>query len=81
MKKLLVSVFAVVATAILIGCGIEASAAREPMFVEAYEGHFFTVVYHSETKVMYAVSDGNGNRGTLTLLVNPDGSPMVWDGE
>lgn len=36
------------------------------------------VVYHNETKVMYVVSDGGSNRGTFTLLVNPDGSPMVY---
>ncbi len=79
MKKLLVSVFAIVATAVLIGCGIEASASSEPMFVEVYESTYWSVVYNSETKVMYVVSDGSYNRGTFTLLVNADGTPMVWD--
>lgn len=31
-------------------------------------------------KVMYAVSGGAYNNGTFTLLVNPDGTPMLWEG-
>ena len=37
------------------------------------------IVYHKETKVMYAVSNGNSNRGIFTVLVNPDGTPMLWE--
>lgn len=40
----------------------------------------FSIVYHKDTKVMYAVSAGGYNSGTFTLLVNPDGSPMLWEG-
>lgn len=40
----------------------------------------YTIVYHKNTKVMYAVSTGGYNSGTFTLLVNPDGSPMIWEG-
>lgn len=40
-------------------------------------GISFTVVYQTETKVMYAVSEN----GALTLLINPDGSPMIYHGE
>ena len=39
------------------------------------------VVYHKETKVMYAVSAASYNRGTFTLLVNADGTPMLYDGD
>ena len=41
--------------------------------------HFF-VVYMNDTKVMYSISDGLYNRGNFTLLVNKDGSPMVYKG-
>ena len=41
----------------------------------------FRIVYHKETKVMYAVSTGPRNPGNFTLLVNPDGSPMIYRGE
>lgn len=39
------------------------------------------VVYHKETKVMYAVSTGAYNNGNFTVLVNPDGTPMIWEEE
>lgn len=41
----------------------------------------YDVVYHKDTKVMYAISRGTYNRGTFTLLVNPDGSPMIYKEE
>lgn len=50
------------------------------MFVEVEKDYNFQVVYHRETKVMYVVSDGNYNRGNFTVLVNPDGSPMLYEG-
>jgi len=39
----------------------------------------YDVVYHKDTKVMYAISRGTYNRGVFTLLVNPDGSPMIYE--
>lgn len=39
----------------------------------------FYVVYHKDTKVMYAVSASGNNYGNFTLLVNPDGTPMLWE--
>ena len=38
----------------------------------------FYVVYHKETKVMYAVSDSAYSHGNFTLLVNADGTPMTY---
>lgn len=36
------------------------------------------VCYQKDTKVMYWVSRSRYNYGNLTVLVNPDGSPMVY---
>lgn len=52
----------------------------ESMFVEVESTVVWKVVYHKETKVMYAVSYGNYNSGTFTVLINADGSPMIWKG-
>ena len=41
----------------------------------------FYVAYDRETKVMYAVSDGSYNRGSFTMLVNADGTPLLYKGE
>ena len=48
------------------------------MFVEIESTSMWKVVYHKETKVMYTVSYGSYNGGNFTLLVNADGSPMLW---
>lgn len=45
----------------------------------ALKGEHYNVVYHKETKVMYAVSNGNKAKGVFTVLVNPDGTPMLWE--
>lgn len=41
----------------------------------------YRIVYHRDTKVMYAVSTGGYNSGNFTVLLNPDGSPMLWKGD
>ena len=41
----------------------------------------FYIVYDNETKVMYAVSDGMYNSGNLTVLVNADGTPKLYEVE
>lgn len=49
------------------------------MFVIVEQTGTWDVVYHKETKVMYAVSCGAYNGGTFTLLVDADGKPMLWE--
>lgn len=45
-----------------------------------YDDNYY-IVYHKRTKVMYVVSDGKFNSGSFTLLVNPDGTPMIYEAE
>ena len=81
MKKLL----SICMLCVLLLCGCETEVEEEnndkstSMFVELEETRFWTVVYHKDTKVMYAVSFGTNNRGVFTLLVNADGTPMLWE--
>lgn len=49
------------------------------MFVAVETTSVWKVVYHKETKVMYTVSYGGYSSGNFTLLVNADGSPMLWE--
>lgn len=46
-----------------------------------YRTSSFYIIYDNQTKVMYAVSDGHYNAGNLTMLVNADGTPKLYDGE
>lgn len=44
-------------------------------------GEDYIIVYHKQTKVMYVVSAEYRNKGDFTLLVNPDGTPMIYKSE
>lgn len=69
----------------LVGCGshVDMSASSDSNesngFVEVERYTNCLVVYRKETKVMYAVSLSLYNAGNFTLLVNPDGSPMIFE--
>ena len=82
-----VVVVAVGVCATFTGCGganpTESKVVEEApsMFVTVERANFWRVVYNRETKVMYVVSGGYYNMGTFTLLVNPDGTPMLYEGE
>lgn len=57
--------------------------ANVSMFVlleDCGSSHGFIVVYHKDTKVMYTVSHGAYNPGNFTVMLNPDGTPMVYGG-
>lgn len=71
----------------LTACG-EQSAATVVENPTSLQAHFvkiasyesYDIVYNAATRVMYTQSYGMYNRGTFTLLVNDDGSPMIWKG-
>lgn len=42
-------------------------------FIEVDRGIGWHISYHRDSKVMYVIGGG-----TFTLLVNADGSPMLW---
>lgn len=72
----------------LSGCGyahVDTQYEQNPeetpasMFVVVEKASSWRVVYHKESKVMYAVSNGGKAYGIFTLLVNPDGTPMLWE--
>ena len=88
-KKLLILVSLAILT--FTGCSCakvetvnEQNTAEETsssMFVEVENTSIWKVVYHKDTKVMYTVSYSGYNSGNFTLLVNPDGTPMVYEGD
>lgn len=51
------------------------------MFVELERSADWRIVYHVDSKVMYAVSSGDYNRGNFTLIVDENGSPMIYEGK
>lgn len=69
----------------LVGCAKVERATKDPVNVSRFmmveNCDPWRIVVDRETKVMYAVSIGQYNRGTFTLLVDADGKPLLWEGE
>lgn len=84
MKRFLIMILFIL---LLTGCGENTDfqdSQKENMFVYIQPVDYkydYDVVYHRDTKVMYVVSRGSYNCGTFTLLVNPDGTPMLYEPE
>lgn len=85
MKKLVVIFMAIALCACLfVGCGgssADENASKSSFFVIVEDAKAYNVVYHKDTKVMYVYSTTSYNYGNFCLLVNPDGTPMIWEGE
>lgn len=81
MKKIMALMIVVLAV-VMVGCSeVEDKSSDMSEFTIVESTSMWKVVYHKKTKVMYVVSDGKYNHGTFTLLVNADGTPMLWEGE
>lgn len=82
MKNKIIALFAsLVLLASLAGCDYDSVQVEDSnngisMFTIVEKTSFWEVVYHNETKVMYAVGLDSG---TFTLLVNADGTPMIYN--
>lgn len=81
MKKQILSVaLAVVMAVCLVGCGDTENVNDDTsMFALIETTCDWQIVYHKETKVMYAVSDGDYNRGIFTPLYNADGTLQIYE--
>jgi hypothetical protein len=66
----------------LTGCSVktESDSARF-VCIDGSGGYNFYVVYDRTTGVEYAVSCGMYNSGVVTLLVDADGKPLIYEGE
>lgn len=85
MKKILCLVIVIMLMLTCVGCGDDQaiSPATEDtnlMFVRVEKGcvtgYSYCVVYHKETKVMYAVSYDS----KFTVMLDADGKPLLWEG-
>ena len=82
-KIALLVVLITLGVGMLAGCGDgETQSDAKTPFVWIYSNGIaaYRVGYDRDTGVMYSMSDGYSNGGTLTMLVNADGMPKVWEG-
>ena len=68
----------------LTGCGAKKESvadldvSNKSMFVIVEEGMSYEIVYHRDTKVMYAISCGSHNSGDFTVMVDKYGKPLLY---
>lgn len=74
------------ASILLCGCNFDDVSSytfdqnqQEEYFEVISEGSGYAVVYDIDTKVMYVMATFSGNYGDFTMLVNPDGSPKLYE--
>ena len=85
MKKI-IAIVTLIVCLLFCSCEKEMQAVEDSsdysMFVKVEENFNigYVVVYHRDTKVMYAISNGSYNHGTFTVMLNPDGTPMLYGG-
>lgn len=80
MEKIIISLILTVMLAMLTGC-VDSAAETEKRFVEISDEGTFYICYDKKTKVEYAVSNGYYNCGTLMVLVDAEGKPLLYEGE
>lgn len=71
---------------LMVGCGEDVYREAKyitpkSMFVEVENTIRFSVYYHRDTKVMYVQSKFGSGSGDFEPLINPDGTPMLWESE
>lgn len=69
---------------LLTGCGAKmesVAVSNESMFVLIEKTAYYKIVYHRDTKVMYAISNGGYNAGNFTVMLDPNGKPLLYQEE
>lgn len=80
MKKLIVMLMLAVML-ISFGCSTEANASDGNRFKFIQRDPYCDVIVDTETGVEYAFSTGAYNYGSMTVLVDETGKPLIWKGE
>ena len=87
MKRFIISFIAVFSASILLyGCNFDDTSSytfdqnpQEEYFEVISKGSGYAIVYDTDSRVMYVMATIGGNYGDFTMLVNPDGSPKLYE--
>lgn len=84
-KILLILLLLIMPVMLLCGCSakdVETIPNEENLFVcverfVVYQGYDYVVLVNKKTRVMYLTQV----KGGMTVMLNADGTPMLWEGE
>ena len=88
MKRWIMAVLVLALGLMLAGCArgkvdagqIADAETDNKMFMVVSEEGTGEVIVDKSTRVMYWISKCSDNSGNMTLLVNADGMPRIWEG-
>jgi type IV pilus biogenesis protein CpaD/CtpE len=88
MKRWIVAALVLALGLMLAGCArgkvdagqIADAEMDNKMFMVVSDENTGEVIVDKSTRVMYWISKYSNNSGNMTLLVNPDGTPRIWEG-
>lgn len=84
MKKLIIVLLIILMILNLSACAIKTTNKvikdESSRMIRIEEADTYHIVYDKETHVMYAVSNGGRSYGVLTLLVDANGKPLLYEG-
>lgn len=88
MKRWIVAALVLALGLMLAGCArgkvdagqIADAEMDNKMFMVVSDEHAGEVIVDKSTRVMYWISKCGNNSGNMTLLVNADGTPRIWEG-
>lgn len=65
------------------GCEAGVDMAADPhdndYFCVIYDAGQYVIMYNKQTNVMYTMSQSTKSTGVLTVLLNADGTPMLYE--
>lgn len=83
MKKIVIILLTIILMLSVMACApnnnadeIQTGESSRMVIIE--KAYVYDIVYDRYTKVMYAISRGGYNSGNFTVLVNSDGSPLLY---
>lgn len=86
MKHMAIICIIIICVVLLGGCDYQTSqeeiaieSEQNKMFMQVSRENNGIVIVDKETRVMYWLSTRNYTYGMVTLLVNPDGTPRIWE--
>lgn len=76
-KKILAAILT--ATLLITGCeSVNVSAEQDEKIITVERGSYYAIFADNDTGVMYLYIR---NHGGLTVMLNADGTPKIWQGE
>ena len=81
MKKILFITLMSIMLCFIVACeNLNAETEERSRFVRIGEYRdFIVIMYDRDTKVQYAMSYDRYNRGTITVLVDAEGKPLLYE--